>query len=203
MKIYIYNKKNDKYFFIYYIKNNRLIKMVDSQNALKSLTKLEEYKNYKKEIKKKNNTSIMSKYFEYFDEENVIDLKLHQKYYFEIAANIARNSDMFQKHGAVIVYKKTIIATGFNSYSFNNKSNFSMHAEIVAINNVIKNYNKDILSESKLYIVRIAPESKSKNILKYSKPCLNCQKYINKFNIKKIFYSTNYEYDKIISSDSD
>lgn len=27
--------------------------MVDSQNALKSLTKLEEYKNYKKEIKKK------------------------------------------------------------------------------------------------------------------------------------------------------
>jgi deoxycytidylate deaminase len=177
--------------------------MVDSQNALKSLTKLEEYKNYKKEIKKKNNTSIMSKYFEYFDEENVIDLKLHQKYYFEIAANIARNSDMFQKHGAVIVYKKTIIATGFNSYSFNNKTNFSMHAEIVAINNVIKNYNKDILSESKLYIVRIAPESKSKYVLKYSKPCLNCQKYINKFNIKKIFYSTNYEYDKIISSDSD
>lgn len=177
--------------------------MVDSQNALKSLTKLEEYKNYKKEIKKINNTSIMSKYFEYFDEEHVIDLKLHQKYYFEIAANIARNSDMFQKHGAVIVYKKTIIATGFNSYSFNNKNNFSIHAEIVAINNVIKNYNKDILSESKLYIVRIAPESKSKYVLKYSKPCLNCQKYINKFNIKKIFYSTNYEYDKIISSDSD
>lgn len=191
------------YIFYFLYQNNRLIKMVDSQNALKSLTKLEEYKNYKKEIKKKNNTSIMSKYFEYFDEEIVIDLKLHQKYYFEIAANIARNSDMFQKHGAVIVYKKTIIATGFNSYLFNNKTNFSMHAEIVAINNVIKNYNKDILSESKLYIVRIAPESKSKNILKYSKPCLNCQKYINKFNIKKIFYSTNYEYDKIISSDSD
>lgn len=177
--------------------------MVDSQNALKSFNKLEEYKNYKKEIKKKNKTNIMSNYFEYFDEENVIDLKLHQKYYFEIASNIAKSSNMFQKHGAVIVYKKTIIGTGYNSYSYSNKMNFSMHAEIVAINNVIKNYNKDILKESKLYIVRIAPESKSKYVLKYSKPCLNCQKYINKFNIKKIFYSTNYEYDKIVSSDSD
>lgn len=177
--------------------------MVDSQNALKSFNKLEEYKNYKKEIKKKNNTNIMSNYFEYFDEENVAYLKLHQKYYFEIASNIAKSSNMFQKHGAVIVYKKTIIGTGYNSYSYSNRMNFSMHAEIVAINNVIKNYNKDILKESKLYIVRIAPESKSKYVLKYSKPCLNCQKYINKFNIKKIFYSTNYEYDKIVSSDSD
>ena len=177
--------------------------MLDSQNALKSFTKLEEYKNYKKEIKNKNKTSIMSNYFEYFDEENVMDLKLHQKYYFDIAANIAKNSNMFQKHGAVIVYKKTIIATGYNSYSYNSKTNFSIHAEIVAINNAIKNSNKELLSDSKLYIVRIAPESKSKYILKYSKPCLNCQKYINKFNIKKIFYSTNYEYDKVISSDSD
>lgn len=177
--------------------------MLDSQNALKSFTKLEEYKNYKKEIKNKNKTSIMSNYFEYFDEENVMDLKLHQKYYFDIAANIAKNSNMFQKHGAVIVYKKTIISTGYNSYSYNSKTNFSIHAEIVAINNAIKNSNKELLSDSKLYIVRIAPESKSKYILKYSKPCLNCQKYINKFNIKKIFYSTNYDYDKVISSDSD
>jgi deoxycytidylate deaminase len=177
--------------------------MLDSQNALKSFTKLEEYKNYKKEIKNKNKTNIMSNYFEYFDEENVMDLKLHQKYYFDIAANIAKNSNMFQKHGAVIVYKKTIIATGYNSYSYNSKTNFSIHAEIVAINNAIKNCNKELLCYSKLYIVRIAPESKSKYILKYSKPCLNCQKYINKFNIKKIFYSTNYEYDKVISSDSD
>ena len=177
--------------------------MLDSQNALKSFTKLEEYKNYKKEIKNKNKTSIMSNYFEYFDEENVMDLKLHQKYYFDIAANIAKNSNMFQKHGAVIVYKKTIISTGYNSYSYNSKTNFSIHAEIVAINNAIKNSNKELLCYSKLYIVRIAPESKSKYILKYSKPCLNCQKYINKFNIKKIFYSTNYDNDKVISSDSD
>lgn len=174
--------------------------MLDSQNALKSFTKLEEYKNYKKEIKNKNKTNIMSNYFEYFDEENVMDLKLHQKYYFDIAANIAKNSNMFQKHGAVIVYKKTIIATGYNSYSYNSKTNFSIHAEIVAINNAIKNSNKELLCYSKLYIVRIAPESKSKYILKYSKPCLNCQKYINKFNIKKIYYSTNYDYDKIISN---
>ena len=177
--------------------------MVDSLNALKSLNKMEDYKNYKKEIKEKNKSQIMSNYFEYFDEEIVSTLKLHQKYYFEIAANIAKNSNMFQKHGAVIVYKKNIIASGYNSYSYNSRTNFSMHAEIVAINNVIKNYGKDVLQESKLYIVRIAPESKSKNLLKYSKPCLNCQKYINKFNIKKTYYSTNYDYDKVTSRDSD
>jgi deoxycytidylate deaminase len=174
--------------------------MVDSQNALKSFNKLEEYKNYKKEIKKRNKTNIMSNYFEYFDDENVLNLKLHQKYYFNISANIAKNSNMFQKHGAVIVYKKTIIGTGYNSYTYNCKNTFSIHAEIIAINNAVKNYNKEILCDSKLYIVRIAPETKSDNLLKYSKPCLNCQKYINKFNIKKIYYSTNYDYDKIISN---
>lgn len=174
--------------------------MVDSQNALKSFNKLEEYKNYKKEIKKRNKTNIMSNYFEYFDDENVLNLKLHQKYYFNISANIAKNSNMFQKHGAVIVYKKTIIGTGYNSYTYNCKNTFSIHAEIIAINNAVKNCNKEILCDSKLYIVRIAPETKSDHLLKYSKPCLNCQKYINKFNIKKIYYSTNYDYDKIISS---
>ena len=77
-----------------------------------------------------------------------------------------------------------------------------MHAEIVAINNAIKNKHKEILSECELYVVRIGSNSMD-NLLKYSKPCINCQKYINKFNIKKIFYSTNYDYDKVISSDSD
>ena len=73
--------------------------MVDSLNALKSLNKMEDYKNYKKEIKEKNKSQIMSNYFEYFDEEIVSTLKLHQKYYFEIAANIAKNSNRFKKHG--------------------------------------------------------------------------------------------------------
>jgi len=177
--------------------------MVDSLNELKYFTKTEDYKNYKKKIKEQYTSNIMSNYFEYFDEENVITLKLHQKYYFNIAANIAKSSNMFQKHGAIIVYKKNIIASGYNSYSYNNKKHFSIHAEIIAINNAIKSYNKEIVRDSKLYIVRIAPETKSEYLLKYSKPCLNCQKYINKFNIKKIFYSTNYDYDKNILSDSD
>tara|TARA_B110000483_G_C17879909_1_gene421307 strand:- start:91 stop:624 length:534 start_codon:yes stop_codon:yes gene_type:complete len=177
--------------------------MIDSQNALKLFTKTEDYKNYKKKIKERYPSNIMSNYFEYFDEENVQNLKLHQQYYFDVASNIAKNSNMFQKHGCVIVYKKTIIASGYNSYSYNSKIKFSIHAEIIAINNAVKNCNKEILCDSKLYIVRIAPETKSNYLLKYSKPCLNCQKYINKFNIKKIYYSTNYEYDKVNLSDSD
>ena len=88
--------------------------MVDTLNALKeSLINVktnEEYKNIKKKLKEYNKKSIyMSEYFECFDEEYVYDSKLYQKYYFDIAAKIARNSNMFQKHGAVIVYKKNII----------------------------------------------------------------------------------------------
>lgn len=183
--------------------------MVDTLNALKhslvNVKNTNEYKNIKKKIKEMNNNSIyMSEYFECFDNEYVNNSKLHQKYYFDIASKIARNSNMFQKHGAVIVYKKNIISTGFNSYNFNSKNNFSIHAEIVAINNAIKNKYKKVLNECKLYIVRIAPECydcTNSNLLKYSKPCLNCQKYINKFNIDKVYYSTNYEFDKLSNSD--
>jgi deoxycytidylate deaminase len=28
-----------------------------------------------------------------------------------------------------------------------------------------------------------------------SKPCEKCTKFINKYNIRKIYYSTNYDYD--------
>ena len=73
---------------------------------------------------------------------------------------------------------------------------YSTHAEISAINKV---KNKKQLSECEMYIVRIGPD-KLNNMLKYSKPCINCQNYINKYNIKKIYYSTNYEYDSIVSS---
>jgi deoxycytidylate deaminase len=171
------------------------IKMVNSLNARrgantitnKKMTK-EEYINLKSD-KRQEYCLLTSEYFEYFDETDPKIMNYKQKYYLDIAAQIALNSDMNHKHGAVIVYKKNIIAIGYNYYYRNS----SIHAEIAAICQ-LKGKEKEVLQHCELYVVRIAPK-KFNNILKYSKPCDNCQNYINKKSIKKIYYSTNYEYD--------
>lgn len=171
--------------------------MIDSLDALNSLTNTKNIVDYKRQLKNYHNqVKYTSLYFKYFDEEDPKKINTKQSYYLEFAATVALNSNMFQKHGAIIVYKKNTIGTGYNTYT-NNKNNFSNHAEVNCINNVIKKYGKSILNECELYVVRIGPPC-TNNIFKYSKPCINCQKVINKFNIKKIYYSTNYEYDKLI-----
>ena len=174
--------------------------MVDSLNARKGLytdintiKNTYEFKRKKNELKKVfNNISDMtSEYYEYFDETDVKNISSKQQYYFYIASQIALKSDMKQKHGAVLVYKKDIISTGYN-YIF---STYSIHAEVSAIAN-LKGKEKELLSECELYVVRIGPKKLS-NILKYSKPCVACQNYIRKNFIKNTFYSTNYNYDEI------
>lgn len=174
--------------------------MIDSRDALDISTKINniksnvEYKELKKELKNLQNKIITtSLYFQLFDFQLYECINLRRSNYLNIAAELAKQSNMFQKHGAIIVYKKNIIAKGYNIFTNQSKNNYSMHAEIVAINNAIKKkISKDILTKSELFVVRIS----NCNILKYSKPCINCQKYINKHKIKKTYYSTNYEYDK-------
>lgn len=171
--------------------------MIDSMNAMRDIIisnrkKREELE--KKPIREKfnsENSLLTSAYFEYFDEIFPKEMSLKQKNYLNIAAQIAMNSVMNHKHGAIIVYKKDIIAVGFNHL----QSTFSVHAEIDAISK-IKGKDKDILTKCELYVVRIGPK-KFNNTLKYSKPCSDCQNYIEKRGIKKIFYSTNYAYDTI------
>ena len=175
--------------------------MINSLNSRRGANKtheyiqrpLPEYRAMKNEIKKKfDNTKMMtSEYFENFDETVSKKTSEKQKYYLDIAATVALNSNMLQKHGAIIVYKKNIIASGYNYYLHT----YSIHAEIAAIAE-LKGKEKDILSECELYVVRIGPD-KYNNPLKYSKPCFNCQHAINKHCIRKTFYSTNYEYDSI------
>lgn len=172
--------------------------MVDSMNARKGLFNKKmtnaEYRKIKTDFKKSFDTSkITSEYFEHFDDIEVKTRKNKQDTYFKIAAEVAVNSDMCQKHGAVIVYKKEIIACGYNYYY----STFSIHAEVAAISQ-LKGRDKEILSECELYVVRIGPD-KLDNPLKYSRPCNNCQHFINKNCIKKTFYSTNYEYDSMMN----
>jgi deoxycytidylate deaminase len=165
--------------------------MVDSMNARRGAKKYnkEEYIKHREGLRKQFTGIFISKYYESLDDVNVKTSNEKQREYLEIAAKIALKSPMGHKHGAVVVYKNKIIASGHNYYI----SDFSIHAEVAALSG-IKGKNKHILPECELYVVRIGPD-KYDNPLKYSKPCFNCQHTILKHNIKKAFYSTNYDYD--------
>lgn len=175
--------------------------MIDSMNARRgaAINKLSylEFRNMKKNLKEKlidKNAGIAtSDYFQYFDTDLPKNMNERQSYYLDIAAKVAMKSTMNHKHGSIIVYKKEIIASGYNYYHGEN----SVHAEIAAISQ-LKGKNKVFLPDCELYVVRIGPND-FKNHLKYSKPCCNCQNYISKKCIKKIYYSTNYDYDITIA----
>lgn len=155
----------------------------------------EDFKKMKTEIRDRYNLHniniLTSEYFKNFDEDCPKAMHCKQNHFLRIAAEVAMNSLMNHKHGAIIVHKKNIIAVGHN-YHY---ANHSIHAEVAAISR-LKSRDKAILSECELYVARIGPD-KYDNPLKYSKPCNSCQNYIAKKSIKKTFYSTNYEYDSI------
>jgi deoxycytidylate deaminase len=123
--------------------------------------------------------------------------KINKEEYLQIAAEVAKKSPMMHKHGCVIVYKKQIIATGYNTMP--TMFERSIHAEIHALNKV-KN-KQYLLKDSDLYIVRIGTNSFD-NVLKYSKPCDHCTRCINQFKIRKVYYSTNYEFDTFVEKNS-
>lgn len=143
------------------------------------------------EIEENNFIKATSYYFEQYDEIKAKEIKEEQMYYFKKAEEIAKLSNMYHKHGSCIVYKNKIISIANNYHPKYLKDSYSIHAEVACILNLKKNRRK-ILEECELYIIRLSPID---NIFKYSKPCKNCTNFINQYNIKKIYYSTNYEYD--------
>ena len=89
--------------------------------------------------------------------------------------------------GCIIVHKNKIVSSGYNKSSiFNNKTFRSIHAEIDAINKLIKInkfQNKGNRNNCSLYVVRIQNGS---NKFKMSKPCQNCIENI-KIQSKSVF----------------
>lgn len=165
-------------------------KMVDSRNARRGCQNDDENGDNDIDIYKVQYKGVItSEYYECLDDMRVKTSSDRQRYFLEIAAKIAMKSPMGHKHGAIIVYKGKIIGTGHNYYF----AHFSIHAEVSALSCIKKRY-KHLLSDCELYVVRIGPD-KYNNPLKYSKPCCNCQNAILKHNIKRAFYSTNYDYD--------
>ena len=99
---------------------------------------------------------------------------------------------------ASVVHKGKVVSYGFNhkkSHPFQakfckNKDAVFFHAEVHAIKNALQIIDIDDLSKCELYIVRAKRDKNNKKwITGLSKPCSGCQKCIDVFELKNIYYS--------------
>ena len=105
---------------------------------------------------------------------------------FEKAIQIAKKSTMLQKHGAVILSKNgDIIGQGYNHFSDYMSHQWSCHAEMAALMNIRNKKGRERVADATLLVVRIGNDG----LPKLSKPCENCKREIEKFGIKRVFYS--------------
>jgi len=105
----------------------------------------------------------------------------------EIARTVASKSNMKIKHGAVICYKNTIVASGCNTRNYRLSNKFSIHAEQNALNDFFKkNKHKCGFNYFSLFVVRLSDTG----VLMNSRPCLNCTITLNAVScINRVFYS--------------
>lgn len=121
-----------------------------------------------------------------------------EKKFFDTAREVSYLSDYKGTHvGAVVVYKKYIISTGFNSqktsprqYRYNLYRGFrnvkgchhTQHAELAALNHLI---GKDIdWANVSIFVYRELKDGTPA----CSKPCPACDKLIKNLGIKTVYY---------------
>lgn len=108
----------------------------------------------------------------------------------ERASQLAQKSPCkTHRHGCVIVKDNEIVAEGYNHHCTYLHHQFSIHAEVHALSKL--KYNRKIIPQCDMYVVRIGTDNMG-NPLKFSRPCSDCTKAIEKSGIRKIYYSTNY-----------
>ena len=99
---------------------------------------------------------------------------------------------------ASVVRRGKVVSYGYNhkkSHPFQakfckNAHAVFFHAEIHAIKNALQIIDVDDLSKCELYIVRAKRDKNNKKwITGLSKPCSGCQKCIDLFELKNIYYS--------------
>ena len=104
--------------------------------------------------------------------------------FIEQAMLIAGKSNQNHQHGAIIVHRNKIIASGYNKIDpLNFKA--STHAEVAAINEMKKIRNCPV-DQVKMYVIRLG-SCGTKN----SKPCINCERSIIESGIRRVYFSCN------------
>jgi tRNA(Arg) A34 adenosine deaminase TadA len=119
----------------------------------------------------------------------IIFIQMIKRLFVNEAYNQAMKSDMNFNHGALIIYRGKIVGKGFNTYinsNYNCKQKISLHAEVSAINDALKKMHVNDLKNCELIIIRV----NNAGLFVNSKPCCNCQKFINQFPIRRVYYSS-------------
>lgn len=128
--------------------------------------------------------------------------------YFDIAKDVSQFSDFRTKTGCIVVYKNTIISSGYNSnktspvqQKYNRYRGFDtnvypnkLHAECAALSKI--RHRKDIdWARAKIYVYR---GSNGKPAM--ARPCIACLHFIKELGIKEIYYTGDgsYIYEKVI-----
>lgn len=111
---------------------------------------------------------------------------MNMNHYVDVCQCLAEKSEMTHRHGCVIVYDNKIIAHGWNHVSESLVDSMSIHAEISAINQVRK--KRIPLNLCDMYVVRIG-SGRCSEVLKCSKPCERCSKVINRYRLRRVYYS--------------
>lgn len=97
------------------------------------------------------------------------------------------------RHSAAVVYKGKIISFGCcqmktDTFMLNFQTNeykIYRHAEIDAIKRAINLYDEDFMQRCDLYVLRVGRNGKIAN----SKPCMGCQKAIDHYKFKRVFWT--------------
>jgi deoxycytidylate deaminase len=99
---------------------------------------------------------------------------------------------------AAVVRRGRIISYGYNhmkSHPFQakfckNRHSVFFHAEVHAIKNALTSVDVEDISKCELYIVRAKRDKANRKwITGMSKPCSGCQKCIDLFDLKSVYYS--------------
>ena len=99
---------------------------------------------------------------------------------------------------AAVVRRGKVISYGYNhkkSHPFQtrfckNRHSVFFHAEVHAIKNALKSVDVEDLYKCELYIVRAKRDKANRKwITGMSKPCSGCQKCIDLFDLKSVYYS--------------
>ena len=100
----------------------------------------------------------------------------------DILSDIAEMSVMLQRHACALIIGGKIMAMSENKYGKPDN-----HSEMNVITAYLSKNKPENLTKGVLVIIRINRQGE----LCSSKPCANCIKYIKRYGIKKIFYSSN------------
>jgi tRNA(Arg) A34 adenosine deaminase TadA len=84
------------------------------------------------------------------------------------------------RHGAVVVYKGRVVASGCNRFGAGARD--SVHAEAATVARV----PRSVLRGATMFVVRVGRDQR----LLESRPCTRCQRHLARLGMRCVFYTT-------------